>query len=46
MNEFAMDLSAERVDDGNLEILIGSQALSVKMLGEDSAMRDRVGIGL
>jgi len=44
MNEFAMNLTAERVDNGYLKVLIVSQAVSVKVLCEDPAMCDRVGI--
>jgi hypothetical protein len=44
MNEFAMDLAAKRVDDRNLKVLIVSQTISVKVLCEDPAMCDRVGV--
>ncbi|MEI9924336.1 MAG: hypothetical protein WDN50_13135 [Bradyrhizobium sp.] len=46
MNELAMNLTAERVDDGYLKVLIISQAISVKVLCEDPAMCDRIGIAL
>jgi hypothetical protein len=46
MNEFAMNFAAERVDDGNLEVLIVGQAVSVKVLCEDPTVGDRVGIVL
>jgi hypothetical protein len=46
MNELAMNLTAERVDNRYLQVFIVSQAISVKMLGEDSAVCDRVGIVL
>jgi hypothetical protein len=46
MNELAMNLAAERVDNGYLEIFVVSQAISVKMLGEYAAVCDRVGIVL
>jgi hypothetical protein len=45
MNEFAVDLASERVDDRYLKILIVSKAFIEKMSGEYSAMRNRVGIG-
>ncbi len=44
MNEFAMNLTSERVDDGYLEILVVGKAFIEKMLCEGSAMGNRVGI--
>jgi hypothetical protein len=46
MNELPMNLTAERVDYGYLKVLIVSQAVSVKMLCQNPAMSDRVGIVL
>ena len=46
MNELPMNLTAERVDDGYLKVLIISQAVSVKVLCQNPAMSDRVGIVL
>ena len=45
MNKFAMNLTSERVDDGDLKILVVGKAFIEKMLCEGFAMRDRVGIG-
>jgi hypothetical protein len=44
MNELAMYFAPGRVDDGYLEVLIVAQASIAKMLGQNSAMRDGVGI--
>jgi hypothetical protein len=44
MNEFAMNLAADRVDYGYLKVLIVSEAVSVEMLCQDAAMSDRIGI--
>jgi hypothetical protein len=46
MNELLMNLTAKRVNDGYLKILIVSQAISVKMLSQNPAMSDRVGVVL
>jgi len=46
MNELAMNLTAERVDNGYLQIFVVSQAISVKMLGENPAVCDRLSIVL
>jgi hypothetical protein len=46
MNELPMNLTAERVDDGYLKVLIISQAVSVKVLCQNPAMSDRVSIVL
>jgi hypothetical protein len=45
MNEFAVNLASERVDDGYLKILIVGEAFIEKMPCEGFAMRNRVGIG-
>jgi hypothetical protein len=45
MNELAMNLPPERVDDGYLEILVVGKAFIGKMLCESFAMRDGVRIG-
>jgi hypothetical protein len=45
MHEFAMNLAAERVDDGYLQILVVGKAFIEKMLRERFAMGNRVGIG-
>jgi len=45
MNEFAVNLASQRVDDGYLEILVVGKAFIEKMLRECFAMRNRVGIG-
>jgi hypothetical protein len=44
MNELAMNLTAKRVDYGYLKVLIISQAVSVEVLCEDTAVSDRIGI--
>jgi hypothetical protein len=46
MNELAMYFAPRRVDDGYLEVLIVAQASIPKVLGQNSAMCDGVGIGL
>jgi hypothetical protein len=46
MNVLAMNLTSERVDDRYLKILIVGKTIFVKVLCEDSAMCNRVGIGL
>jgi hypothetical protein len=45
MDEFAVNLASERVDDGYLEILVVGKAIPVKVLREYPAMRNRLGIG-
>jgi hypothetical protein len=45
MNVFAVNLASERVNHRYLEILVVGKAIPVKVLCEDLAMRDRVGIG-
>jgi hypothetical protein len=45
MNELAMYFAPRRVDDGYLEVLIVAQASIPKMLGQNAAMGDGVGIG-
>jgi hypothetical protein len=45
MNEFAVNLASERVDDGYFKILVVGKAFIEKMLRDCFAMRDRVGIG-
>ena len=44
MNELPMNLTAERVDDGYLKVLIVGWAVSVKVLSQNPAMSDRGGI--
>jgi hypothetical protein len=46
MNEFAVNLTSERVDYGYLEVLIIGKAIAIKVLCEDPAMRNRFGIGV
>jgi hypothetical protein len=45
MNEFAVNLAPEFVDDGYLEILVVGKAFIEKMLCDCCAMCNRVGIG-
>jgi hypothetical protein len=45
MNEFAVNLASERVDDGYLKIPVVGKAFFKKMLCEGFAMRNCVGIG-
>jgi hypothetical protein len=45
MDEFAVNLASERVDDEDLKILVVGKAFIEKMLRYGFAMRDRVGIG-
>jgi hypothetical protein len=45
MNELAMNLPAERVDHGYLEILVVGKAFIGKMPCESFAMRDGIGAG-
>jgi hypothetical protein len=45
MNEFAVNLASERVDDRYLKILVVDKAVPIKVLREDPAMRNGVGIG-
>jgi hypothetical protein len=45
MNEFAMDLASERVEDGYLEIFVVGKTFIEKMLCEGFAVGNRVGIG-
>jgi hypothetical protein len=45
MNEFAVNLASDRVDDGNLKILVVGKAFIEKMLCEGFAMRNRIGVG-
>jgi hypothetical protein len=46
MNVFAVNLASERVDYRYLEILVVGKATPVKVLCEDIAMCNRVGIGV
>jgi hypothetical protein len=46
VNELTMNLTSERVDYRYLKVLIVGKALFVKALCEDSAMCNRVGVGL
>jgi hypothetical protein len=46
MNELAMNLATERIDDGYLKVLIVAQTVVAKFQSEDFAMRNRVGIAL
>jgi hypothetical protein len=46
MNELAMNLATERIDDTNLKLLIVAQTIVAKFQSEDSAMGNRFGIGL
>jgi hypothetical protein len=45
MNEFAMNFTSERVDNGYLKIRVVGKAFIEKMLCEGFAMGNRVGIG-
>jgi hypothetical protein len=45
MNEFAVNLASQRVNDRYLKILVVGKAIVEKMLGEYSAMRNRFRIG-
>ena len=45
MNELAMNLTTERIDDANLKVLVVQQTIVAKFQSEDSAMGDRFGIG-
>jgi hypothetical protein len=45
MNEFAVNLATERVDDGYFKILVVGKAVIEEMLCECLAMLNRVGIG-
>ena len=45
MNEFAVNFASDRVDHRYLEILVVGKAIAVKVLCDDPAMRDRLGIG-
>jgi hypothetical protein len=44
MDELAMNLTPNRVDDGYLKVLIVAKATVAKMLRERAAMGNRVGI--
>jgi hypothetical protein len=44
MNELAMNLAAERINDGYLKILIVAQTIVSKFQSEDSTMGNRLGI--
>ena len=46
MNELAMNLATGRVDNRYFKVLIVVKTIFIKVLCENSAMCDRVGIGL
>jgi hypothetical protein len=46
MNEFVVNLASEPIDDRYLKILVVGKAIPEKVLCEDSAMCNRVGVGL